>query len=165
MRGNPINEYDNEYDILMEEMEDADKKNKLESYRKVNARVENILLKSYDRVEKLETLICTFEAKSTNDSYNANLALAYVVVSFIFGIFTNILNASDNKWLFFMVTFCLTTGALGLFSYTRKAHKTEQNRTFILNLLRFRYEEIKNEEALAQKTEHKESNKKRVHKT
>ena len=51
-----------------------------------------------------------------------------------------------------------------LFAQAWKERKLEQNRTFILNLLRFKYEELKNKETLAQKTEHRKTKKEEIHK-
>lgn len=156
MRKNMISEYD----TLMREMENLEDKYELELYRKVNARINTILSESHNQVEKLEALICTFEAKSTYDSYNANLALAYAVVSFNFGILTNVLDFSGNKQIVAMIVFGISVFATILFGSAWREHKLEQNRTFILNLLRFRYEEIKNSETLPEKTKH---SKKKTH--
>lgn len=160
----------NEYNILMDEIENMEKTDDLENqyelelYRKVNDRIEDILSKSNSRVEKLETLICTFEARSTQDSYNATVALAYVAVSFNFGILTNVIDFSQNRPIIICITIGISFFATILFAQAWKERKSEQNRTFILNLLRFRYEELKNREALAQKMEDNKTNKQGIRK-
>lgn len=156
-----------EYKILMGEMEkiqkpgDLEDQHELELYRTVNNRIEDILSKSGNRVEKLETLICIFEAKSTSESYNTILSLAYVVVSFNVGLFTSVYSTGGNQQMFGWIPIVISMFATILFANAWQEHKKEQNRAFILNLLRFRYEEIKSKEMLGQKREYSEAYKKR----
>lgn len=51
-----------------------------------------------------------------------------------------------------------------MFQYALVQHKVEKNRVFILNLLKFRYEELKNKKELDQETEDKEADSKEDHK-
>lgn len=150
-----------DYDRLMEVIQKTKQKYEFNIYIQVNDAINKIISESSDGIAKLETLICKFEAENTNDSFNANLALAYVVVSFNMGFLTNIFNVSENKQIFSMISWGIATAATVMFAYAWRQHKLEQNRVFILNLLKFRHEELKNKKVLDQKTEEKETSKKK----
>lgn len=135
-----------DYNTLMKVMEKEEVKDEYgyNVYKKVNDAIEAILSGYRDHIKKMEELICIFEAEGANDSYNANLSLAYVVVSLNIGFLTSIINPHENKQIFLMVVLVISFIASGMFGNAWKQHKLEQRRVFILNLLKFRYEELKN---------------------
>lgn len=153
-----------DYDRLMNVMKEIKAKYEYNVYGKVNEEIEKILSESSDCIKKLEVLICKFEAEGANDSYNANLSLAYVLVSFSMGILTNVVSVSEDKQFFSVMPSVIFIGALVMFQYALVQHKVEKNRVFILNLLKFRYEELKNKKELDQETEDKEADSKKDHK-
>ena len=153
-----------DYDRLMNVMKEIKDKYEYNVYGKVNEEIEKILSESSDCIKKLEVLICKFEAEGANDSYNANLSLAYVLVSFSMGILTNVVSVSEDKQFFSVMPSVIFIGALVMFQYALVQHKEEKNRVFILNLLKFRYEELKNKKELDQETEDKEADSKKDHK-
>lgn len=155
-----------DYETLMKVMKEKEIKDEYgyNVYKKVDDAIEAILSGYRDRIKKMEELICIFEAEGANDSYNANLSLAYVVVSFSMGILTNVVSVSEDKQFFSVMPLVIFIGALVMFQYALVQHKEEKNRVFILNLLKFRYEELKNKKELDQETEDKEADSKKDHK-
>lgn len=155
-----------DYETLMKVMKEKEIKDEYgyNVYKKVDDAIEAILSGYRDRIKKMEELICIFEAEGANDSYNANLSLAYVVVSFSMGILTNVVSVSEDKQFFSVMPLVIFIGALVMFQYALVQHKEEKNRVFILNLLKFRYEELKNKKELDQETEDKEADSKEDHK-
>lgn len=80
------------------------------------------------------------------------------------GILTNVVSVSEDKQFFSVMPSVIFIGALVMFQYALVQHKVEKNRVFILNLLKFRYEELKNKKELDQETEDKEADSKEDHK-
>lgn len=118
------------YKLLMEEVKIDDEVAKLE---KVNKHIDEIISKSSDKMQVLESLICMFEAQINVGPYFSSVAIAYAVLIGAVAI-------SPEDWIRIFVMVLLLIMSIVLAVMSIQTNRNIKHKTFVLQALRFRYE-------------------------
>lgn len=129
------------YDKLMEKITVS---NEVEQYNVINRRIDEILANSYDREESLRALICLFEAKCNQSVFYTLMSICFALLIGIFSIIPKDFTGSDGGVLWILVGLFVVT--VLVFIASQYANSEEERKTFVLNILRMRYDEIQHNE-------------------
>lgn len=130
------------YDYLIKNINANDEQ---EMYEIVNRRIDKLISNSENPKMTLEALISCFEGANNTSECFSLISIAYGLVIGIFSLFTlgwnEKLEKATNIFIFSIVFLVVVLVFVAFYSY-KDGHK----KGFILNVLKFRYEDIKKQE-------------------
>lgn len=142
-------------------------------YADVNERIDNLVNNSNNPEKTIEALICKLSGTTNISDGSSDITLAYSLIIGVFTLISILVNGKEDDWYFhpllnitIVVTiFCFILAIMGFIS-NLQGRKYE----FVLNALKFRYEElvkdkkIEEDEPDKDKKEDKKKSKKKKHK-
>lgn len=131
---------DENYNYLMMNLKAHDEQEELMI---INNRIDEIISKSSNPKFTLEALICMFESKNNLSTYYAIMAIIYSSLIMAISLVPNLFNMSFNSYLITIFVMAIIGIVLLIFAGLEK--KSAEVRVFILNVLKFRYEELNRE--------------------
>lgn len=124
------------YNYLIKNMKAHDEQ---EMYEIVNRRIDKLISNSENSKMTLEALISCFEGASNVSEGISYISIAYALLVGLFSF-----GSMENRIIRFVMVVLIASVALALFGLY--SYKKGQRQGFILNVLKFRYEDIKKQE-------------------
>lgn len=127
----------------------------------VNERIDKVISKSDSNAKStLEALICLFDGVDNISNGNTYISLAYALFIGIFTLISMVVKVNESmKNSMFIYILIVSIAVVALLLIGLYSSKQGQKRGFILNALKFKYEELKQNELVCDENKAKEIDK------